>query len=83
MYICSVCGYDQLESKQYYDDGNPTYIVCNCCGFESGFDDFDQGLTIEEYREKWIKDGCIWLIEYLKPANWIMEEQMKNIQKID
>ncbi len=57
MYICVVCGYDQLDYPQY-EDGFAMQTICPCCGFQSGFDDASlEPFTIEEYRVKWIKLG--------------------------
>jgi hypothetical protein len=76
MYICKVCGYDGLEYPQYLEKGEPFFTICACCGFESGFDDLDQGFTIEEYRKKWIDSGAKWFVESKKPTNWDMFIQL-------
>jgi hypothetical protein len=55
MYTCKVCGYNELDMPQYHQDGAPSFIICDCCGFQSGYDDLDQGKTFEEFREWWIK----------------------------
>lgn len=81
MYICCVCGCDKLEYPQYYDNGSPTFEICECCGFESGFDDLSEGLTITEYRNKWISDGAQWLNSNLKPENWNIHDQLKNLNR--
>ena len=60
--------------------GRPSYDVCVCCGFEFGNDD-DPGTTappssFEEYRQKWIKEGCKWWREKNRPPGWRLEEQL-------
>ncbi|MEY8346871.1 hypothetical protein AALF16_00900 [Bacillus cereus] len=56
-YICPVCGYDGLEEQAYDEDGDSSYEICFCCGFEYGFDDLDQGYSFEQYRQEWVEQG--------------------------
>lgn len=79
MYICPVCGFNQLEEVPYDKDGNPSYEICSCCGFEFGFDDGSEGYSIENYRTKWIRDGCNWFNLESKPKNWDLKRQLINI----
>ncbi|QKS72323.1 hypothetical protein FLK61_37455 [Paenalkalicoccus suaedae] len=81
MFICNVCGFDKLEWPQYLEDDEPNFVICDCCGFQSGYDDLDQGLTFDEYLDKWIKRGAIWVDESKKPKKWSLEKQLKNIKK--
>jgi hypothetical protein len=30
--------------------------ICHCCGFEFGFDDLDQNISLK--RKKWFNDGA-------------------------
>jgi hypothetical protein len=63
---------------QHY--GTPSYEVCSCCGFEFGNDD-DPGTapssTFEQYRQDWIRRGNPWFDERPRPANWSLEEQLR------
>lgn len=34
-YICRVCGCDN-SPDEFWDDNNPTYLICPGCGCESG-----------------------------------------------
>lgn len=79
MYKCAVCGFDELEWPQYLENGEPNFTICDCCGFQSGYDDLDQGLTFAEFRERWIKQGAIWMNPNKKPTNWDLRLQLKNI----
>jgi hypothetical protein len=83
MYTCCVCGYDGLEEEQYNSEGGwPTFCVCPCCGFESGFDDDakNEPQTIEEYRDYWIKLGSMWFSPSTKkPKDWNLKTQLKQI----
>ncbi len=53
-YICPICGYDDLEEPPYDNDGDPSYEICSCCGFQYGFDDLDREYDFEQYRQKWV-----------------------------
>lgn len=82
MHICSICGYGGLEFPQWDKEGFPTFTICDCCGFESGFDDEakDKPETIEEYRERWLREGAIWFSSSVqRPENWDLRIQLKNI----
>lgn len=79
MDVCLVCGYSGLEYPLFYSDGAPSFTICDCCGFESGYDDLDQGNSIEDFRKAWIENGCQWHIVSKRPADWKLEEQLKNV----
>lgn len=75
-YICKVCGYNNSES--FWDNENPTYIICPCCGCESGNEDY----TVEsakEYRAEWIENGAEWFDKSLKPSEWALSVQLEEI----
>jgi len=80
MFICRVCGYNSLDYPQYLDNGEPSFCICDCCGFESGYDDLDQGFSFDEYRDNWLKKGARWFNESKKPHDWNVSEQLKNIK---
>lgn len=55
----------------------PTYEICPCCGVEWGNEDYTLESRIE-YRNKWLAAGAKWFEPQKKPANWNLEEQLKN-----
>lgn len=76
-YICRVCGYDN-SPEEFWEDNNPMYIICPCCGCESGNEDY----TIEsakEYRIEWIEKGMKWFDNSLKPEDWSFTNQLERI----
>ena len=73
-YICPVCGFDQLNEPPYDDKNNPSYEICSCCGFEFGVDEGFKG-----FRACWIEIGAKWFVPKLKPREWNVEKQLKNI----
>ncbi|QOY36647.1 hypothetical protein AWH56_002945 [Anaerobacillus isosaccharinicus] len=78
-YICPICGYDKLEEIPYDKEGNPSYEICSCCGFEFGYDDHSEGKTFAEYRQLWIENDCKWFNEDERPKNWSLKQQLVNI----
>jgi transcription elongation factor Elf1 len=59
-YNCPICGYDKLNKPPYDEQGNESFDICSCCGFEFGYDDLHSGYTFESYRIKWISEGAEW-----------------------
>jgi hypothetical protein len=80
-YACVICGYDQLDTPQYDELDFPTFTVCSCCGFESGFDDDATAYpkNFDEYRLDWLGNGAVWFCEHKNPENWNMHTQLNNI----
>jgi len=78
-YICPVCGLDKLTDRLYNDSDNPSYEICDCCGFEFGFDDVVNKETYDSYRKKWLEKGANWFRPELKPANWNVDKQLNNL----
>lgn len=60
--------------------GQPSYEVCDCCGFEFGFDDEPGGsaqpVSFAEYLTVWIHDGCLWFTPEKRPTNWSLTDQL-------
>lgn len=77
--ICRVCG---LKYDGYYPwgpDGTvSSFDICDCCGTEFGYEDFTLEGT-KAARQVWIDRGAVWFRPKEKPANWSLEEQLKNI----
>lgn len=77
-YHCTVCGLP-LDFAPWGKDKNfPTYDICPCCGVEWGNEDYTSE-SRKEYCSKWIAAGTKWFDPQKKPANWNLEEQLKNI----
>lgn len=75
---CRVCGYDLNEPPWGVTGDSPMFIICPCCGCESGLED----QTIEDmkqYRAQWISSGASWYEKKSKPKHWSLDEQMQNI----
>ncbi len=64
-------------SRRY---GEPSYDVCECCGFEFGNDDQPDTAppkTFNEYLRAWIAEGCVWFMPHRKPEGWSLEQQLR------
>jgi hypothetical protein len=61
--------------------GDPSYDVCDCCGFEFGNDD-DPGTAEPDsfgtYLAKWVAAGCQWFQPTKKPLAWSLEAQLRS-----
>ncbi len=75
MNSCPVCGYDGLNAPPFDEEGNPSYDICNCCGYEFGFDEEN----FDEYRLKWLTSGTKWFNPKVQPKDWIASEQLLKI----
>ena len=78
LYICRICGSEQVDAPWGDDGESPTYEICDCCGVEFGYEDSTlQG--IKKYRTKWLEDGAKWHSKKSEPENWSVVEQLSHI----
>jgi hypothetical protein len=66
---CRVCGLFNSDPPWGEDGKTPTFIICDCCGVEFGYEDS----TIEStnrFRDKWMNSGCCWFNKSKKPKDW-------------
>jgi hypothetical protein len=75
-HICRVCGYNCGEPL--WDEDNPNWIICDCCGSESGYEDFTLD-SIFLARKNWISNEYRWFDIKRKPTNWDFRQQLINI----
>lgn len=75
---CRVCGLYSDDLPWGEDGVSPTYIICNCCGVEFGYEDYTIEST-KEYREEWIKRGVSWFFPKARPIYWSLDDQLMNI----
>ena len=59
-FICPVCGFSGLAIAPYRPDGTPSYEFCDCCDFQIGVTDGNDGISHVDWRRKWIEDGMRW-----------------------
>jgi len=80
-YTCPICGYPDLTESPYDSDGQPSYEICDCCGFEFGFDDKSNEKSFDQYRKEWISRGAKWFCPGKKPTDWNLDMQLKSIKR--
>jgi hypothetical protein len=81
-FTCPVCGYAGL-SEPAWDQGVPSYEICDCCGTEFGYEDAaadgDVPYMHERLRENWARAGYPWTSAAGDPpAGWNPAEQMRS-----
>ena len=63
--------------------GEPSYDVCDCCGFEYGNDDnpgTSSPSSFQGHLKEWYNEGCNWEASSLKPKDWDLINQLKSSQ---
>jgi len=78
-YICTTCGYNELNTPPWGEDGStPNFEICPCCGVEFGYEDSTEKGK-ERFLAYWIDNGMNWFVPKLKPCDWSLNEQLKNL----
>lgn len=78
LYICRICGSEQVDAPWGDDGESPTYDICDCCGVEFGYEDSTlQGIKI--YRSKWLDNGAKWYHKKSEPESWSLEDQLSHV----
>jgi hypothetical protein len=55
-------------------DGAPEYLICDCCGAESGVDERSTEMA-RRYRAEWAARGYAWWDRAHQPVGWSFTEQ--------
>ncbi len=81
---CRVCGYTDAIFFPWGKDGKtPSFEICDCCGYQFGKTDDDEGITFEQYRTRWIAGGMVWDKGRSEPPlNWNPVMQLENLKKL-
>jgi hypothetical protein len=66
--FCRVCGSDDHLDERYFV-GEPQYLICSCCGSESGVEDLFPE-WVRRARRVWIDRGRTWPDLEDWPADW-------------
>ncbi|MFE6888037.1 hypothetical protein [Streptomyces sp. NPDC057694] len=73
---CRICGLDVGEAL--FEHGFPNYVICQCCGNESGIGD-DNLMQVQELRGYWVGHGAQWDRPRHRPADWDLMAQLANV----
>lgn len=76
--VCRVCGFDDVGEERWTGPGGAQYVVCPCCGAESGVDDHDLPVA-RRYRAAWRAAGCSWFDPERRPDEWSADKQSERI----
>jgi len=80
---CPVCGFDQLAESPRNRTGGASMEICSCCGFQFGVSDDDQGVSYDDYRERWIAGGMAWSSKVKKaPKGWNPQTQLGALARL-
>jgi hypothetical protein len=79
--FCRICGLDQGEPPWGDDGKTPSFIICDCCGVEFGYEDTLLS-SIRLYRKRWLSEGANWSDIKYKPSNWNLNDQLKQIPEL-
>ena len=80
--ICPVCAYPNLKEPARSKSGGGSYEICPSCGFQFGVDDDDKGITIDQWRAKWLAAGAKWSSKGIaKPKGWDGGKQVAALSK--
>lgn len=71
--VCVVCGWTDGQEKELGG-------ICPCCGIEWGYEDVAFDNVLKE-RQRWVDSKYEWRNQELKPKEWNLEKQQKNIPK--
>lgn len=63
---CLVCGWD-FEEPSWAP--HPLYLICGCCGSESGVEDIDER-SAREALLRWVARGAPWFTRSERPYGW-------------
>lgn len=69
-FVCPVCGYADLRYDPRPSFGGGSFEICPSCGFQFGVTDDDAGVSFEDWRRTWVKDGMKWSSSRQRPPNW-------------
>jgi hypothetical protein len=79
--FCTICGLDQGEPPWGENGQTPSFVICECCGVEFGYEDcLLEG--IRKYRNEWLQAGSQWHEPKYKPLNWNLDEQLQQINQL-
>jgi hypothetical protein len=79
-YCCRVCGL-RLQEPPWDGNGNPNWgWICPCCDTEIGLGDRHE-LNVKDCRAKWLKDGGKWAMPAMRPEEWDLAAQLKQVPR--
>ena len=81
LWYCRVCGLDYDQSPWGPADDSPDYTTCHCRGVEFGYEDYTPD-SARQYRAGWLADGASWFYPNVKPDNWQLPQQLRQVPEL-
>ena len=75
--LCRVCGYDDGDVR-WDEQACPTYVICNCCGAEAGYQDALLN-SVKSHRQRWLDTGMTWRGSGGPPLGWEGSRQLERL----
>jgi hypothetical protein len=76
---CPVCGFPKLTESPRGKNGGGSFEICPSCGFQFGVTDDDQGISYDQWRTEWKKNGMKWSSHQAHPVNWNASTQLAGL----
>ncbi|WP_286218766.1 hypothetical protein [Paraoerskovia sediminicola] len=73
---CRACGWELGEPA--WSCTGPHFVVCDCCGAESGVDDLTP-TQARDYRRRWVENGAVWFDPERRPESWDLYAQLSTL----
>ena len=77
-YRCRVCGLQQPDPPWGIDGVTPSFLICDCCGIEFGYEDATIAGT-RVARASWLARGAPWFVPHARPMGWESDAQLKMV----
>lgn len=77
---CRVCGWsDPVHPEELWQGSVPLYVICSCCGSESGTED-SSWRTALRARKAWLDAGARWFAPEERPPDWDLAAQLERVR---
>jgi hypothetical protein len=74
--ICRCCEWSFGDYFPWGEDGmSPTCDICECCGCESGNEDYCLD-SLMRYRQHWLDSNAKWYYAKSQPVDWENGQQL-------
>ncbi|HEX6883396.1 MAG TPA: hypothetical protein VF530_08440 [Planctomycetota bacterium] len=74
-----MCGFLHGDFAPWGDEGRtPSYVICECCGVEYGYED-SLAEGVARYRAEWLAKGAPWFDAGARPPGWSLARQLEGL----
>lgn len=72
---CHVCGWDTGDFPWGESGTDPSWVICDCCGCEFGYEDASADAA-SQHQRRWIDAGARWFHPRAQPVSWELNRQL-------